>query len=272
MNREYVYEIPIKLSYDFAEDKTSINTLPQSAHVEVAANGWKLLKVLLIERNLHVELPDAEEKFIFHTNENSALFSKKLPSGVNILSVQPDSIVVFSDEKISRKMKVACMYHITTTDTALQVSEIQLTPDSITISGPKSVVEKYSSWQTGLLYKENLQGDITGVISLLQNEKENITLSAVAVHYEVKIEKFLQKEFEILPDYGVYDLPLGFDTKQTVTVHCRVPVSKTDSLTANDFQMLFQEVRNDTLFLSEPAGPAYIKDLQADALYIVRKI
>lgn len=272
MNREYVYEIPINLFYDFAEDKTSIHTLPQSAQVVVAANGWKLLKVLLIERNIHVAIPDAESKFIFHTNENSALFSKKLPSGVNILSVQPDSIVVFSDEKISRKMKVAFMYHITTADTSLQVSEIQLTPDSITVSGPKSVVEKFTTWKTGLLYKENLQDDITGVISLLQNDKENITLSAVAVQYEVKIEKFIQKEFEIRPDYDVYDLPLSFDTKQTITVRCKVPVSKTDSLSEGDFQMLFKEIRNDTLFLSEPAGPAYIKDLLADTVYIVRKL
>ncbi|MFN0274985.1 MAG: hypothetical protein ACKVPJ_04515 [Chitinophagales bacterium] len=267
MNDEHLYKVPVNLRYNFIGNTINKNPLPTNAELHVTASGWKLIKALFIERTVTIEV---NKEQVFIAEENISLLTRELPTGMQINSIEPDSIRFEIDEKLSKKVPVMFNSRIETEDSTFQVSKISLTPDSLVITGPKSSVEKYNSWQTELLFKKQVQESFIGTVALIQKVEENITLSAIAVQYQVKVDEYKERVFEVEPQSTGPEFEKAFELPGKILVKCLLPVVLSDSISANVFKVTIHRSQgSDTLKYEVTDYPVQAKNIEIHPAYIL---
>ncbi|MBC8045956.1 MAG: hypothetical protein H7Y00_04125 [Fimbriimonadaceae bacterium] len=190
MNRLHDYKISVGVTYQLAENTISKNRLPDHVDLNVSATGWKLLRALFIERNVELDLRNTEISKIFLPNENVLLFTNDLPSDIAINAITPDTILIDYDEKGSKKIPVVLNSDFTFKENYDIVGEIKIIPDSILIMGPKTILDTYQTWTTEIIHKEDIDKNISGNAALKRADKENISLSAIAIQYQAKVTEY----------------------------------------------------------------------------------
>ncbi len=196
LSHEHEGIIPVKMNYHFDDNKITTDKLPAQVKLTVRSNGWKLLRALYIADVVDIDSTDKKDNTVFVTGENLPLFSSELPEGIMITGVLPDTIIFNYEEKITKKIPVILDYNLLFQD-KYDVVSTQISPDSITISGPKSQVESYTYWKTSPVKKDRVSKDLSGSIPLFKDDKMNVSQSAIVAHYEIDVEEFVNKELKI---------------------------------------------------------------------------
>ena len=145
--------------------------------------------------------------------QNRLYISKKdirAPKGVSVAGIEPeDYIIVHLDEKLTKQVPVKLKYSGSLLDGyALNTSHI--IPDSVTISGPKSLVEKITSVSTRniVLTKENV--DDFECRAYIRNESAKLSVIPKDVLVGIEIyKKYVSRTFKAVPIK-----PFGFIPKE----------------------------------------------------------
>ena len=145
--------------------------------------------------------------------QNRLYISKKdirAPKGVSVAGIEPENfITVHLDEKMTKQVSVKLKYSGSLLDGyALNTSHI--IPDTVTVSGPKSLVEKINSVSTRniVLTKENV--DDFECRAYIKNESEKLSIIPKDVLVGIEIyKKYISRTFKSIPIK-----PLGFIPKE----------------------------------------------------------
>lgn len=230
-------ELTMQLLYGEKKNEVNSNHLPSSGNVVVRGTGWKIIKTLFEGRVLHLDLNTVPEQQTFLPNNYLFLFTGA-PEGISIVHVDPDTIRFSFEEKVSKKIPVILNREISFAPAHDILPPVLLRPDSITITGPKSAVEKYNYWETETVTGENIDTDKRGSVPLITDEGENIRLSNIAVSYIIHTSLYIEKEYRIpvtIPKN--HGLPVKANPAEVI-IHCLLPVNGADSIRESSFQIV----------------------------------
>lgn len=188
LSASYNSEIPVELLYEFPEKSTALNPLPDHAVVYVTTTGWQLLREKLYKRQVTLSYNQFEENNLI-TNNYPELFSSDLPAAFTVVHISPDTIQFNLEGFVTKKIPVRLDEKIVFSSGFSLSDTIVLTPDSIFISGPRSIVDSVFEWETEQLQILNVQNTVTGAIPLKTSHHQNLILSAVAVAYVLPVAK-----------------------------------------------------------------------------------
>jgi YbbR domain-containing protein len=112
-------------------------------------------------------------------------------------------------------------------------SPIQLSPDSISISGPESLVSNIMDWRTDSLILKDIQNSAEKKISLRESARE-IKLNQQTITAKLEVEQFTEKSFfvKILQRNAPDSIRIFPDR---IKIYCLVGLSKYEEVEESGF-------------------------------------
>ena len=169
-----ILELPIE-ARNLNVQKAYLEEVPQYASVMLKGKGRDLFKAYLLRNysdfKLVLDLEGISKEYEFILNQYFEDNPKKivLPPSYNLSFVEivyPNRIKISLDEIMTKTIPVISKLHLTLLDGYTFVNSIQLTPDSVSIVGPKAELAHIEYVNTLPDTMENLLNSIKGDIPL----------------------------------------------------------------------------------------------------------
>lgn len=221
----------VNLRYELAENKISQNKLPAQAELQVVSTGWQLLKEQFRVRSLSIDLAAYSENAQLLTNLHKNLFSADLPEDIVVNHIFPDTLNMQIENKLSATIPVKMRFK-GIVENHWEIDSLYFYPDSITVTGPESIVQQFTYWPTESITIFDLDSNLRGVAILSDESQVNLTLSAAVVAYGIRVFKYTNQTYTfLLPN------PMYKDRTVTVKLLCQVPSMKTAETSEQDFKI-----------------------------------
>jgi YbbR domain-containing protein len=241
-------ELPVRIT-NFPEGYATATKLPEKIDVKVRGQGWKLVYLNLSAEAEYRISAGRERGRRFVNLYNFVLENQWLTSGVDVISINPDTLS-FNVEKVGEKIvKVV-------PDTKLDfrkgyglAEDIRVTPDSVLIYAPQSVLRELSEVKTEPLEVKNLDTRTNREVALQEIPGVNFPQNNVTIYLEV--QKILEKSFENV-NVQVNGVPADRDVvllPGKITIGIRGGIDIIAKIKAEDFNVYvnYRDVVLDTL-------------------------
>lgn len=190
---ENVIEIPV-VTVNLPENKVILNEIPDFVKVKIKGTGKDLI-ALGVSRaaRLDLDLSHVEHSKTFAIESKNVFLSR--PTGAIEIEeiIMPDSITVILDDHHEKKIPIVAKIKPHAAPGFTLVGEIKLNPDSVTISGPKSIVSQIDEVFTEDTEFPDLRFDLSETVPLAQlpsNKAEHtIKQTEVFLNVQMLVEK-----------------------------------------------------------------------------------
>ncbi|MCA1802046.1 MAG: hypothetical protein LC662_06265 [Rhodothermaceae bacterium] len=212
---------------DPPEGQAFITEIPRSANTTVSGEGWKLISIY---NNPPQVIVPVEEGTINVFEAVQASLSN-FPD-VSVSKVQPMIVNVNTEEKMEKRVPIRNDLTIETRRRFNVIGSISITPDSVTVSGARSLIEPIEFWPTeaGELedVKENLDIEVQ-----LRTAQRLIDVQTEKVRIKAEIAEFTEAEVRI--PVITRNLPAGRRVSYSpsvLTVRYDVPINQYSEATS----------------------------------------
>jgi hypothetical protein len=207
-SREYdqILSVPIKL-INLRESKVFLEIPPSSAEVRFHGKGTSLLLLSLFgDSHIDLSLETINHFYDFPLRLEYVEWS----TGVNVQAVEilhPDTVHIRLDEEIVITARVQSMLTVTPAEGYTKIGNPVCTPDSVTLTGPQSMLEDLKVINTTVKAITDADGNITQKLDLVLPGGNLIHSDATTVRTTVKVDKIIEKQLTEVPVNVVNCLP-----------------------------------------------------------------
>jgi hypothetical protein len=198
LSKEYDSTLVYPIEYEnLPQDKLLQETPQNEVAIHVNSSGFKILSGKIFPRTLKVDasalfLKSKNEYFLLLSQQRGAI-QRQMNDGVEIDHFIQDSIVLdlgfLSQKKVPVQLNSELSYQ---TGFDLQ-GELTVTPDSVTISGPESILDTIEFVETVNLIRTEVHKSIEERLALQTFDKgNNLKLSESEVTIKADVEKFTE--------------------------------------------------------------------------------
>lgn len=216
---------------------------PPYVRVQVQGEGYQLLQLRFNTPSLPI---DAAQSRIDPQDVLQAL-----PKNVRVLGISPQAFDLQKEPRITRRVPIRLRYDVGVPPTHDFVSEPVLVPDSVDVSGARSIVNALTAWPTEWFRRDEVTDSLRVRVALSDTLAGLVALSRPFTTLVLNVQEFTEGLREI--DVEVLNQPtddrLVTLDPASVRVRYRVLLSQyEEAQTARDFfaTVSFDEVRSDT--------------------------
>lgn len=237
MSQPHDTEIPLEINYTLPDDKIFATPPPPIITPEISGTGWALFRRYLSAQRpkINLTLQNTRNQTISASQLETAI-QRRLSGKLTAKLRTYQSISVQLDDKARKRIPLALQTNIRT------ASEYQFTvpphpvPDSITIYGPKSIIEKIDVWQTELIELEGIKENTEPTVALLPHSNTEVSFDPPQVICNINVEQFTQKTLEVpIQIINAPDTLLLTIHPSKTKITCRVGLSSYDKVDATQF-------------------------------------
>ncbi|MDG2235350.1 MAG: CdaR family protein [Flavobacteriaceae bacterium] len=253
----------------------------QQMNVSISASGIEILIYRLINKSINISLSQADfsrEKGLVDLRGQEFFIQKQFFENTKLNILNP----LFLEFKFSRLEEkvftVVPQIEINLRAGYLIDSSLKVTPDSILVSGPKSILDTLNSIQSESIIADDLYENFRKKVSL--RSIPEIQLSESKVTVEVAVSRYTEKEF--LLNIEVINLPLGTRVKlfpPKAKVRVTLPLSVLRTIKASDFNLVVDynnifkdaEKKLDLIMIRRPSSVKKVILEPKKVNYLIRK-
>lgn len=253
----------------------------QQMNVSISASGIEILIYRLINKSINISLSQADfsgEKGLIDLRGQDFFIKKQFFENTKLNILNP----LFLEFKFSRLEEkvftVVPQIEINLRAGYLIDSSLKVTPDSILVRGPKSILDTLNSIQSESIIADDLYENFRKKVSL--RSIPEIQLSESKVTVEVAVSRYTEKEF--LLNVEVINLPLGTRVKlfpPKAKVRVTLPLSLLRTIKASDFNLvvdynnIFKDVEKklDLIMIRRPSSVKKVILEPKKVNYLIRK-
>lgn len=199
------------------------------------ARGWDLLfnSHNLSRLALHYDMEEENELVIPDGQLRSDILENLPSPRIKVVDVNYNELFLKLEKKMERKVPIVLIKKIEFSEGFNYSDTLSIHPDSVTVSGPASLVETITFWKTDSLTLLNGKKTVDRAVSLFPPPRE-LHLSEASTMVKIPIENFTEKSFFIpLEIKNVPERDSLSIFPSSVNVSCVVGLSKYDDLTAD---------------------------------------
>ena len=247
VNREYSLSINMPIEVDAVPSGVALaEALPVAVSVSVNGDWWQLASIYSSPPTLALDLQDNSEVNLFNEVRNQF----NATPNIRIDKVQPSIIAVNLEERAEKRIPIRLSTQISYQEQFGMVGRPTISPDSITISGARSIVESLDEWTVDeVITIEDAREDINVAVPLI-SENPLISLSDEALIYTADISEFTEGEKVVF--INTKDLPRNQNISynpSSLTIRYDVPIEEfADSQDLNLFDVFvpFRKILDDS--------------------------
>lgn len=245
MSLEYRYIIKVEATYTHNQDSVMLMyPLPAELQLEITATGWQLFRYGLMFQlpQVSIDMNDYRNSRILSLNTLRTSFTEQLSNRFQVESVFPAQIELEWQAQQTRKVPVRLIEAVQIDPQYGLKGAIQLTPDSVTVSGPYGVVDTITYLYTDTLTLESVAESVSGTVAIRLNQLHNVRITPPAIDYMLTVEPYTEATLQ-LPVTAVGQLTpqIGL-MQQTITLQFQLPVSDYGLLSDTSYLQLFEAV------------------------------
>ena len=245
LNHEYTVDVWLPISLvNNPPGKLLVGERHREIQLRVSGHGYTLLRMKRFRTELSLDLRSLWPYFTYDTGgmatfrgqQLSALINRQLPSGIQLDQLLSDSLRFQFSEQMSRRVPVESHLHYSVEELSMQTGPVRLSPDSVTVSGPRATLQNISSLPTEEVDVGVLRSTYEGVVALKHPNDvdvmpEQVQITVPTAQYTEKVLT-MPVVLEGLPDTLVATL-----LPASVKLTCRVPIASYDSLTPSSMRL-----------------------------------
>ena len=253
----------------------------QQMNVSISASGIEILIYRLINKSINISLSQADfsrEKGLVDLRGQEFFIQKQFFENTKLNILNP----LFLEFKFSRLEEkvftVVPQIEINLRAGYLIDSSLKVTPDSILVRGPKSILDTLNSIQSESIIADDLYENFRKKVSL--RSIPEIQLSESKVTVEVAVSRYTEKEF--LLNIEVINLPLGTRVKlfpPKAKVRVTLPLSVLRTIKTSDFNLVVDynnifkdaEKKLDLIMIRRPSSVKKVILEPKKVNYLIRK-
>ena len=253
----------------------------QQMNVSISASGIEILIYRLINKSINISLSQADfsgEKGLIDLRGQDFFIKKQFFENTKLNILNP----LFLEFKFSRLEEkvftVVPQIEINLRAGYLIDSSLKVTPDSILVRGPKSILDTLNSIQSESIIVDDLYENFRKKVSL--RSIPEIQLSESKVTVEVAVSRYTEKEF--LLNVEVINLPLGTRVKlfpPKAKVRVTLPLSVLRTIKTSDFNLVVDynnifkdaEKKLDLIMIRRPSSVKKVILEPKKVNYLIRK-
>ena len=253
----------------------------QQMNVSISASGIEILIYRLINKSINISLSQADfsrEKGQVDLRGQEFFIQKQFFENTKVNILDP-LFLEFKFRRLEEKMYIVVpQIEINLRAGYLIDSSLKVTPDSILVRGPKSILDTLNSIQSESIIADDLYENFRKKVSL--RSIPEIQLSESKVTVEVAVSRYTEKEF--LLNVEVINLPLGTRVKlfpPKAKVRVTLPLSVLRTIKASDFNLVVDynnifkdaEKKLDLIMIRRPSSVKKVILEPKKVNYLIRK-
>lgn len=174
---------------------------PTHIEVKCEAEGWKILSLYLGQTEWAIDLSNEVQKDVLQieTLTKATQYIKPLPEGMKVLEVEPKVLEFELDEKITKRVPIRLAAIPLAQSGYVIRPNIQLQPESLTVTGARSVLEPISFWKTAVPSVRNVANEFQFELPLDDTLNGIVTRSVSKVKVRGFAEQLSESEFSDVP-------------------------------------------------------------------------
>ncbi|MFT7588151.1 MAG: YbbR domain-containing protein [Limisphaerales bacterium] len=193
LSKEHIAIQKVKLEWEgIGETQATVVKLPEEAKLRVKGNGWQLFYSSFRRKNVKIDLSKYAGRDILITKTIPDEFTSDIPNSFELKDIKPDSISIKMDKVISKKLPVKLIHKLQYDPTSGMSSHIELSPDSILITGARSNIEKLNYWATELLDKSKISETVEGEILIKHAGNLNLEFDTKVISYAIPVSAYTE--------------------------------------------------------------------------------
>ena len=259
LSKEYTQIIQIPLQYINAPlDKSISSEKPQSVPMRIEDRGFFILYYQLFKPELPVNLANTEVRggnLVYKIDNNFNEIAEELQMDLENSTFLEDEIIIPFQPKKETRVAVIPNIDVNYAVGYSAGENIELEPDSITVSGPQNIIDTITRVQTVNLERKEVNRDISGRVSIDTSGLGMLSFYKTEVEYALEVEKYTEGSVQIpvevinVPD----NLNLAYFPKR-ILLYYQVNLEDYDKVEASDFRVVcdYSEVNEgEDYFLAE---------------------
>lgn len=241
MQDEYITKVEFPITYQsFPKNKILKDSLPEKAELKLQSEGWELLKLQLSKRPfpLVVDLSDPSIEHQIQLTENSFFRKDKVPEGLKILSISPDTLSIRFGQAVEKQLPVKLNGNFSYAANHNLADSIQVVPAEILVSGPKSYLAEMDYVETVEFDYKNIKEKRIEKTALRKPSKPFVSYRKNAVRIIIPAETLTEKTLKVPVECRnpYYQNRLTIIPKK-VKVSFQTPLSRYKAIKSDDFQI-----------------------------------
>lgn len=202
LSKTYTTNIVFNTNYvNIPERKVFQSSAVSEISASVKSSGFNLLSYKLRARTLDVDLNNISHKSgnLYYMLPNNYLADLRLQLNVEstIERVSLDTLFVNLGSNKNRKVPVELDAEIKFKLGFNFVDAIHLSPDSITVSGPESVIDTIYKVVTNRVELNDVSNNISHLVALNKFPNENVVLSNSDIQLNAEVDKFTENTLTV---------------------------------------------------------------------------
>jgi len=240
LSNKYISDISASVTYvNLPDEKIVAEPLPSRLKLLVESTGFRLLVAKLRGQivNISIDLDLYKNTDFILSNKLKPQVSNLLTTNYKLLDITPDTLNFHFDVKFSKTIPIIPEHVITFEQQYDYIEPILINPDSVTISGPREIVDPIRAWKTEPLILENLNKSVEMMVNLVSPKLNILQLSPTEVEYVIPIEKYTEQQLEI--DITIINVPADAEITiypNRVKLTFRVGLSNYEKITEEKFR------------------------------------
>ena len=198
--RDYSKEIVFKVNYTNVPKDKLILKDKQTLTVEINSSGFKILGLELLTPALELNLATLDTvggRFVLDLDKNRNDITRSLKIPERTSRFLQDTISIAYEQKTVKKVPVTASFTINYAAGFSNVDSLKVTPDSITISGPKNILDTITTLRVTSIDLKQVKQSIFGEASIDTLNYENVTFYSTTLTYSQKVDKFTEGKITV---------------------------------------------------------------------------
>lgn len=273
LNRDYIRTLTFRVHISGIEKNEKFRSLqPDTILLDIKAQGYQLLfNEITRFRNLDVNisrtlLEPSTRNNVYSIPAQTLMtrMARRFPASTELLNVKPDTLFFRIESIISKKIPVKSEVAITPKKEYYLTNDLIIVPDSVTIKGESSIVDKISSISTKKTEIKQVDKNFSFKIDLVNPHPDKIAVSVNNVTISGELTRYLKREL-IVPVHLPDSISIkGTPARNNVSISFIIPVNRLNSFNPGSVKAIAKKIvteNNNSYIEIEVLRPAYLQDI-----------
>jgi YbbR domain-containing protein len=237
-NKEYKtrIEVPFRI-VRLAENKVLIKPVPDKVIMEVSGKGRALIGLNFYKTKIDLELPEINKSTVIDLNNYISRFDVATELGISVVDIiEPKQLDLRVDRFTVAEKPLRVQSNIQTAP-GYTLNSIVMEEDSVTVSGPASLIDRLNYLETEKVEEKNVKYPFRKSVAIVQPRPGIITLDPENVSVSFNIEQIVERT--------IYDIPIQIVSVPSNLIAKAIP--RTISLRIKGSESIITQITKDEI-------------------------